>query len=127
MCLFSSSQAAPPQFTPLTKSPVVRLNNQIRSNFEELGRAREILVASGNFAARSPVSKLLLESLPLTLQAYCASKKQPPPDLAKALVQFQRFVCVRPGQAQIRVQYVAPIVASGGQTSEQLEEDIDVT
>ena len=105
----------------------MRLNNQIRSNFEELGRAREILVASGNFAARSPVSKLLLESLPLTLQAYGASKKQPPPDLAKALVQFQRFVCVRPGQAQIRVQYVAPIVASGGQTSEQLEEDIDVT
>jgi hypothetical protein len=123
--LFSSAQAAPPQFTPLTKSPVVRLNTQIRSNFEELGRAREILVASGNFAARSPVSKLLLESLPLTLQAYCASKRQPPPDLARALVQFQRFVCARPGQSHIRVQYVAPSTSTGGQTSDQLEEDID--
>ena len=98
----------------------------MRSNYEELGRVREILVASGNFAARSPVRQLLLESLPLTLQAYCASKKQPPPDLARALVQFQRFVCVRPGQTQTRVQYIAPNISPGGQTSEQLEEDIDV-
>ena len=99
----------------------------MRSNYEELGRVREILVASGNFAARSPVSKLLLESLPLTLQAYCASKKQPPPDLARALVQFQRFVCVRPGQTQHRVHHVAPEAAPGGQTSGQLEEDIDTS
>ena len=125
--LFSSSQAAPPQFTPVTKSPVVRLNSQMRTNFEELGRAREILVASGNVAARAPLSTLLLETLPLTLQAHCASKKQPPHDLARALVQFQRFVCARPGAPQTRVQYVAPVAAPGGQTSDQLEEDIDAS
>jgi hypothetical protein len=125
--LFSSSQAAPPQFTPVTKSPVVRLSSQMRTNFEELGRAREILVASGNVAARAPLGTLLLETLPLTLQAYCASKKQPPQDVARALVQFQRFVCARPGAPQTRVQYVAPVAAPGGQTSQQLEEDIDVS
>jgi hypothetical protein len=124
--LFSSSQAAPPQFTPLTKSPVVRLSSQVRSNYEELGRLREILVASGSFAARSPLSTLLLESLPLSLQAYCGSKKQPPPDLERALVQFQRFVCGRNGQSQHRLQYTAPIAEPAGQRCQQLEEDIDV-
>ena len=123
--LFSSSQAAPPQFTPLTKAPVVRLNSQVRSNYEELGRCRQLLVASGSVAARSPVSTLLLESLPLTLQAYCMNKKQPLPDLGRALVLFQRFVCARPGQPHHRLQYVAPVSEPVGQRCEQLEEDID--
>jgi len=103
----------------------VRLNSQARSNFEELGRAREGLVSSGSVAARSPVSTLLLESLPLTLQMYSASKQPAPPALARALAQFQRFVCARPGQPPARVQYVAPIAAPSCQTGEQLEEDID--
>jgi len=125
--LFSSSQAAPSQFTPITKSPVVRLSSQMRANFEELARARETLVASGSVAARAPLSTLLLETLPLTLQAHCVSKKQPPPDLARALVQFQRFVCARPGLPQTRVQYVSAVAAPGGQVIAQLEEDIDST
>jgi hypothetical protein len=97
----------------------------MRSNFEEIARARENLVASGSVAARSSVSTLILETFPLTLQAYVVHKKQPPPELGRALVQFQRFVCVRPGRSQHRLQYNTFVSTHGSQTILQLEEDID--